>query len=59
MLTVLFLVFGFCFLPERRLPGWTVRVLAANFAQLGVVTLAGRRNYLLLQTPAGNDVKFD
>jgi sterol desaturase/sphingolipid hydroxylase (fatty acid hydroxylase superfamily) len=49
MLTVIFLVFGFCFLLERLLPGWklpevptwTVRVLAVNFVQLGVVTLAG------------------
>jgi sterol desaturase/sphingolipid hydroxylase (fatty acid hydroxylase superfamily) len=49
MLTIIFLVFGFCFLLERLFPGWelpevptwTVRVLAINFVQLGVVTLAG------------------
>jgi sterol desaturase/sphingolipid hydroxylase (fatty acid hydroxylase superfamily) len=49
MLTIIFLVFGFCFLLERLLPGWklpevptwTVRVLAVNFVQLGVVVLAG------------------
>ena len=49
MLTIIFGVFGFCFLLERLLPGWklpevptwTIRVLAVNFVQLGVVTLAG------------------
>ena len=49
MLIIILLVFGFCFLLERLFPGWklpivptwTVRVLAVNFVQLGVVTLAG------------------
>jgi sterol desaturase/sphingolipid hydroxylase (fatty acid hydroxylase superfamily) len=49
MLILIFGVFGFCFMLERLFPGWklpevptwTVRVLAVNFVQLGVVTLAG------------------
>ena len=48
-LTIIFIVFGGCFLLERLIPGWklpevpswTIRVLAVNFIQLGVVTLAG------------------
>lgn len=49
MLIVIFAVFGFCFILERLMPGWklpavptwTIRVLAVNFIQLGIVTLAG------------------
>src|SRR5258708_25153797 len=49
MLIIIFSVFGFCFLIERLIPGWklpevptwTIRVLAVNFIQLGIVTLAG------------------
>jgi sterol desaturase/sphingolipid hydroxylase (fatty acid hydroxylase superfamily) len=48
-LLIIFIVFGFCFLIERLKPGWklpevptwTIRVLAINFVQLGVVILAG------------------
>ena len=48
-LTIIFIVFGLCFLLERLTPGWklpevpswTIRVLSLNFIQLGVVTLAG------------------
>lgn len=49
MLTIIFIVFGLCFILERLIPGWklpdvptwTIRVLAVNFVQLGIVTLAG------------------
>lgn len=49
MLTIIFITFGFCFILERLIPGWklpevptwTIRVLAVNFVQLGIVTLAG------------------
>ncbi|WP_229599700.1 hypothetical protein [Runella slithyformis] len=49
MLTLIFIVFGCCFILERLIPGWklpdvptwTIRVLAVNFVQLGVVILAG------------------
>lgn len=49
MLTLTFIVFGFCFILERLIPGWklpevptwTIRVLGVNFIQLGVVLLAG------------------
>ncbi len=49
MLPVIFAVFAACFLLERLIPGWrlpnvptwTVRVLAINLVQLGVVVLAG------------------
>ena len=49
MLTIIFIVFGLCFILERLMPGWklpvvptwTIRVLAVNFVQLGIVTLAG------------------
>ena len=49
MLTIIFCVFAFCFILERLIPGWklpqvsnwTIRVIAINFAQLGIVTLAG------------------
>ena len=49
MLAVIFAVFAFCFLLERLKPGWrlpevptwTIRVLAVNFIQLGIVLLAG------------------
>ena len=49
MLTIIFIVFACCFLIERLFPGWrlpevptwTIRVLAVNFVQLGVVLLAG------------------
>jgi hypothetical protein len=48
-LLIIFIVFGGCFIFERLKPGWklpdvptwTIRVLAVNFVQLGVVTLAG------------------
>jgi sterol desaturase/sphingolipid hydroxylase (fatty acid hydroxylase superfamily) len=48
-LLIIFIVFGFCFLIERLKPGWklpevptwTIRVLAINFVQLGVVIVAG------------------
>ena len=48
-LLIIFILFGFCFIVERMIPGWklpevptwTIRVLAVNFIQLGVVTLAG------------------
>ena len=49
MLWVIFGVFAFCFVLERSKPGWqlpevptwSIRVLAVNFVQLGVVLLAG------------------
>ncbi len=49
MLTVIIIVFAFCFLIERLFPGWklpevptwTIRVLAINFVQLFVVIIAG------------------
>jgi sterol desaturase/sphingolipid hydroxylase (fatty acid hydroxylase superfamily) len=49
MLPIIFGVFAFCFILERIVPGWKLakvrgwetRVLAVNFVQLGVVTLAG------------------
>ncbi len=49
MLTVIFAVFACCFIIERLFPGWklpevptwTIRVLAINFVQLGIVILAG------------------
>ncbi len=42
-------VFAFCFILERIIPGWklpevpnwTIRVIAINFVQLAIVTLAG------------------
>ena len=48
-LTIIFIVFAFCFVLERLIPGWklpdvptwTIRVLAVNFIQLGIVILAG------------------
>lgn len=49
VLATILLVFAFCFVLERAVPGWTlprvrtwpVRVLAVNAIQLGVVMLAG------------------
>lgn len=49
MLITIFIVFGCCFILERMTPGWklpqvpkwTIRVLAVNCVQLGVVMLAG------------------
>jgi sterol desaturase/sphingolipid hydroxylase (fatty acid hydroxylase superfamily) len=49
MLTFIFSAFVFCFILERRIPGWPLpqvktwptRVLLINAAQLGVVLLAG------------------
>lgn len=49
MLTIIFSVFIFCFILERliprwklpEVPTWTIRVIAINFVQLAIVTLAG------------------
>lgn len=49
MLTIILICFALCFLIERLIPGWklpevptwAIRVLAINFAQLIIVTLAG------------------
>lgn len=49
MLITIFIVFAFCFLIERLIPGWELpevptwmlRVLAVNFVQLMVVLVAG------------------
>lgn len=49
MLTIIFATFAFCFLLEKLKPGWklpevptwTMRVLAVNFIQLSIVTIAG------------------
>ena len=49
MLTILFSVFVFCFILERivlgrklrEVPNWAIRVIAINFVQLAMVTLAG------------------
>lgn len=49
MLATIIIVFGICFMIERFLPGWklpevptwTIRVLAVNFVQIVVVTIAG------------------
>lgn len=49
MLITIISVFAFCFILERIMPGWklpevptwTIRVIAINFVQLGIVTLAG------------------
>lgn len=49
MLIIIFSVFAFCFILERIIPGWklpevptwTIRVIAINFVQLAIVTLAG------------------
>ena len=49
MLSIIFIVFGACFVLERAIPGWRLphvrtwplRVLAINAVQLGVVVLAG------------------
>ena len=49
MLIIIFSVFAFCFILERIIPGWklpevptwTIRVIAINFNQLAIVTLAG------------------
>lgn len=49
MLKFLLICFALCFILERIIPGWTLpsvrtwplRVVAVNFVQLGVVTLAG------------------
>ncbi|GGC63482.1 sterol desaturase family protein [Undibacterium terreum] len=49
MITVLFIIFIFCFLLERAIPGWKLpqvktwplRVLLINAVQLGIVLLAG------------------
>ena len=49
MLSIIFIAFAVCFLIERfnlgwklpEVPTWTIRVLAVNFVQLGVVLLAG------------------
>ena len=49
MLIIIFSVFNFCFMLERIFPGWefpelatwTIRVIAINFVQLAIVTLAG------------------
>jgi hypothetical protein len=49
MLYVIFAAFAICYLIERlnlgwklpEVPTWTIRVLAINFVQLGIVLLAG------------------
>lgn len=49
MLIIIFSVFVFCFIIERINPGWklpevptwSIRVIAINFVQLAIVTLAG------------------
>lgn len=49
MLIIIFSVFAFCYIIERIIPGWklpdvptwTIRVIAINFVQLAIVTLAG------------------
>jgi len=49
MLIIILCVFAFCFVLERSIPGWklpevstwTIRVLAINFVQLLIVTVAG------------------
>lgn len=49
MLKFLLICFVLCFILERMIPGWKLpsvrtwplRVVAVNFVQLGVVTLAG------------------
>jgi multisubunit Na+/H+ antiporter MnhF subunit len=49
MLIIIFCVFAFCFILERIIPGrelpevptWTIRVIAINFVQIAIVTLAG------------------
>ncbi len=49
MLPIIIGVFALCFIIERLIPGWklpdvptwTIRVLAVNFVQLGIVVLAG------------------
>src|SRR5882757_4965022 len=49
MLIIILVVFAICFLIERIKPGWklpevstwTIRVLAVNFVQLAIVTIAG------------------
>lgn len=49
MLIIIFCVFAFCFILERIIPGWklpevptwTIRVVAINFVQLGIVIFAG------------------
>ncbi len=49
MLIIIFSVFNFCFMLERIFTGWefpelatwTIRVIAINFVQLAIATLAG------------------
>ena len=49
MLSIIFIVFAFCFVLERIIPGWklpevptwTIRVISINFIQLAIVTIAG------------------
>lgn len=49
ILSIIFAVFGICFIIEKLIPGWklpqvptwTIRVLAINFVQLLVVLIAG------------------
>ncbi len=49
MLIIIFSVFVFCFILECIIPGWklpevptwTIRVIAINFVQLAIVTIAG------------------